>query len=66
MTNLSDAEFRRASACDNSGGSCMEVAMLGDTIITRDSKDPQGTVQAYTRSEWSAFIDGVKQGEFDI
>jgi len=66
MTNLSNAVWRRASACDNSGGSCVEVTNLGDTIITRDSKDPQGTVQAYTRSEWGAFIDGVKKGEFDI
>jgi uncharacterized protein DUF397 len=66
MTNLANATFKRASTCDNSGGSCLEVAMLGDTVITRDSKDPQGTVQAYTRSEWITFIDAVKGGEFDI
>ena len=46
--------------------SCVEVATLGDTVITRDSKDPQHTVAAYTRSEWTAFTDGVKNGEFDI
>ena len=64
--NLTDAKFRRAAGCDNSGGSCLEVAILGDTIITRDSKDPQSTVQAYTRTEWTTFIDGVKAGEFDL
>ena len=64
--SLADVKFRRSSMCDNSGGSCVEVAVSGDTIITRDSKDPQGTVQTYTRVEWSAFIDGVKAGEFDL
>lgn len=64
--HLKDAKFRRSSACDNSGGSCVEVAVLGDAVVTRDSKDPQGTVQAYTRDEWSAFLTGVKAGEFDL
>jgi hypothetical protein len=31
----------------------------------RDSKDPSGPVLTYTRIEWSAFLDGVKKGEFD-
>ena len=66
MSSFTDANFRRSTACDNSGGSCLEVAFLGDAVLTRDSKDPQGTVQAYTRSEWGAFIDGVKKGEFDV
>lgn len=65
MSSLDNVQFRRASACDNSGGSCVEVAILGDTVVTRDSKDPQGTVQCYTRGEWSAFVTGVKAGEFD-
>jgi hypothetical protein len=30
-----------------------------------DSKDPDGPVLMYTPSEWHAFLDGAKKGEFD-
>ena len=58
--SLAQARWRRSSACDNSSGSCLEVTFLGDAILTRDSKDPQATVQAYTRDEWTAFITGAR------
>jgi hypothetical protein len=32
----------------------------------RDSKDRSGPVLVFTRSEWQAFVDGVKSGEFDL
>ncbi|MCC5577269.1 DUF397 domain-containing protein [Microtetraspora sp. AC03309] len=32
----------------------------------RDSKDRNGPVLTFTPSEWSAFIGGVRDGEFDI
>lgn len=63
--DLAAATWHRSSLCDNSGGSCVEVAFLGDTVISRDSKDPQHTVQIYDRTEWTAFVEGVKNGEFD-
>jgi hypothetical protein len=31
----------------------------------RHSKDPDGSVLHYTRREWSAFLKGAKDGEFD-
>jgi hypothetical protein len=32
----------------------------------RDSKDKgEGPVLTFTKSEWEAFIDGAKKGEFD-
>lgn len=65
MANMSSAVWRRSSKCDNSGGSCVEVAFLGDQVLTRDSKDPSGVPQVYDRGEWAAFIGGAKAGEFD-
>lgn len=45
---------------------CVEVSGLsGDTIIVRDSKNPQGGVLNFTTAEWDAFIGGVRNGEFD-
>jgi hypothetical protein len=45
---------------------CVEVAFAGSTILLRNSKDPSGPVLALSRDEWTAFLDGVRRGEFDL
>ena len=42
------------------------VAGTPTAIGVRDSKDPSGPVLVFTRSEWQAFVAGVKTGEFDL
>ena len=45
---------------------CVEAARLsGGHIGVRDSKDPHGAVLRFTPAEWSAFLGGVRNGEFD-
>lgn len=45
---------------------CVDVQQLADgTIQTRNSKRPEGAVIDYTKGEWAAFIQGVKEGKFD-
>lgn len=44
---------------------CVAVR-IGDSIDVRDTKDPSSPTLSFTRSEWDAFIQGVKQGEFDV
>jgi hypothetical protein len=46
-------------------GACIEVASAGGKIAMRDSKDPNGPVLVYTHAEFSAFIDGARNGEFN-
>jgi predicted secreted Zn-dependent protease len=53
------------STRSNSQGNCVEVATPPDMVMVRDSKDRSGPVLAFGAREWLAFIDGVKQGEFD-
>ena len=56
----------KSSKSGTNGGNCVEVARLDDgTIGVRDSKNPDGAVLRFTRSEWEAFLDGVAQREFD-
>jgi hypothetical protein len=58
-------EFHKAQA-SHANGNCPEVASLPDGMIgVRDSKDREGAVLRFTRGEWEAFLDGVKNGEFD-
>lgn len=47
-------------------GNCVEVAFLEcDEVLVRDSKSPQGPVLRFNHAEWSAFLDGVRNGQFD-
>lgn len=46
---------------------CVEAAPLPDgSVELRDSKDPDGPRQTFTRREWIAFVAAVKEGEFDF
>jgi predicted secreted Zn-dependent protease len=45
-------------------GECVEVA-VEKMVAVRDSKNPTGPVLRYTSEEWNAFVEGVKNGEFD-
>jgi len=47
--------------------SCVGVAFIdGGRVALRDTKDKgAGPVHIFTPGEWSAFIEGVKLGEFD-
>lgn len=58
--------WRKATASD-SNGSCLEVAQrAGGGRYVRDSKDRgAGPVLHFTAAEWSAFLDGARNGEFD-
>jgi hypothetical protein len=37
-------------------GACVEVAKAGGMVFIRDSKDPSGSVLAFSRKEWGAFL----------
>jgi hypothetical protein len=42
----------------------VEAALIGGDIAIRDSKNPDGPVLRFTASEWSAFLAGVRDGDF--
>jgi predicted secreted Zn-dependent protease len=60
-----EVEFR-TSSYSNGQGDCVAVAKDGETVLVRDTKDPNGAALTFTTNEWDAFIKGVKDGEFDL
>lgn len=56
----------RKSSRSNPSGNCVELAALPDGgVAVRNSRDPQGPALIYTRDEITAFLHGVRDGDFD-
>jgi hypothetical protein len=55
--------WRRSSHCANS--TCVEVALFDSQVAVRDSKDLHGPILLFTRAEWTAFLSGARNGDFD-
>jgi hypothetical protein len=66
MTPQAALTWTKATASD-SNGSCLEVAQHPDGgRCVRDSKDHgSGPMLYFTAAEWTAFLDGARNGEFD-
>jgi hypothetical protein len=71
LRGVASADVRHASwqksTFSNLNGSCVEVSRLpSDHIGFRDTKDNgAGPVLIFTGKEWSAFLAGAKEGQFD-
>ena len=60
---VGEPQWRMASRCD--GGQCVEVGILGDSVLIRNSADQDDERLALSRDEWQEFVAGVKDGDFD-
>ncbi|MFT2017366.1 DUF397 domain-containing protein [Streptomyces sp. 796.1] len=61
-------QWIKSSYSAGNGGECVEwapvrVAVTG-VVPVRDSKDPHGPAFAFGAAAWSAFVAGVKAGDF--
>jgi hypothetical protein len=65
--NIDNLIWRKSSYSGSNGGNCVEVAdNLPAAVAVRDSKDPDGTVLAFTPDEWRAFTVAINGGEFGL
>ena len=47
-------------------GNCVETARLaGGAVAVRNSRDPEGPALVFSQAEIHAFLEGVKDGDFD-
>ena len=64
-SGLSDAAWISSRSC--SASACVQVAHLpGGMVAIRDSKDTARPAHVFDCEEWTAFIEGVKAGDFDL
>lgn len=64
--DLSRAVWRKSSRSGTQGGNCVEVADLDGVVGVRDSKDPDGPALIFSPAAWSAFLEGIDNGEFEL
>jgi hypothetical protein len=56
----------RKSGLSSAQGNCVETAKLpGDEVAVRNSRHPEGPALIFRRAEVRAFLEGVKDGDFD-
>ncbi|MCK4823206.1 DUF397 domain-containing protein [bacterium] len=64
MKKSESNSFKKSSYCQGCFA-CVEVSIGKNTIHLRNSADFSKTTITFTSDEWSSFIRGVKNGEFD-
>jgi uncharacterized protein DUF397 len=66
MTSQTYSAWRKSTRSDE--GNCVEVSPSDDAthVGVRDSKDEGGPVLEFDRKTWGTFLDGVRDGTFDL
>jgi hypothetical protein len=59
------SEWKKSRHSGN-GGNCVEVGLAPGLVSVRDTKDREGGTLTVPTAAWSAFLTGVKAGEFDL
>ena len=54
-----DMNWRKASYSSNGGANCVEVASA-DTVLVRDTTNPDGGTLTFTADAWQSFVTGLK------
>lgn len=59
-------DWRKSSRSSGGGGNCVEVGRAPGLVGVRDTKNRDGGTLAVPATQWSAFLAGIKAGEFDL
>jgi Domain of unknown function (DUF397) len=59
------SEWRKSTRSGNQAN-CVLVRHNDTSVQVKDSKNPDGPVLTFTHSEWTAFVGGAADGEFDL
>lgn len=63
--DIARAAFRKSTHSDGGEG-CVEAATLSGARLVRDSKDPGGPTLSFAPAAWTAFVEEIKRGGFDL
>ena len=52
--------WRKSTASGDNDSNCVEVALLRDLVLVRDSKDTEGPRLRFTPSHWTGFMMSLR------
>jgi hypothetical protein len=52
--------WHKSTASGNDGNNCLEVALMPDLVLVRDSKHSTGPDLTFASSMWMAFVDSLR------
>jgi hypothetical protein len=58
--------WRKSMYSGANEGSCVEVMQADRLVAVRDSKNPDGPVLAFGRTEWRGLLSGIKSGDLRL
>ncbi len=69
--DLQSLKWRRPTEACSAEAGTLEVAIAhtsdaGTWVLLRVAGDPAGRVLVYDEHEWRCFLDGVRNGEFEV
>jgi hypothetical protein len=59
-TSTSKVVWRKSAASTSGGASCLEVALMPDLVLVRDSKDTEGPRLKFTPTVWAGFVETLR------
>jgi Domain of unknown function (DUF397) len=65
MGESSRAQWRKSSR-SASGEQCVEIYHTHECVLARDSKTPSGPTLACSHTEWTTFLDAIKNGKLHL
>lgn len=63
QTQSVNGDWHASSFC--STGNCVEATRRGESVLVRDSKNPD-VVQTYSTGDWHAFLDRITNGDVNF
>lgn len=50
----------------SNGTTCVQTKFTDDTVYVRNNLRPEAGTATFTHEEWTAFVAGVKDGDYDV
>jgi hypothetical protein len=50
----------------NDGGTCVETLFTKDTVFVRNNLRRDAGTAEFTHEEWTVFVAGVRDGDYDL
>lgn len=65
LKRINGVIYKKSTASERNGQTCVGVALVKDNISVINTNS-EGVAIEFTLSEWTAFLEGAKAGEFDL